>query len=192
MLLEHLFLFIIWLVFYALHSLLASDWIKKRIGIKAQSYRLLFGIFSSISFVGLLLYTASVYSVLVFTPIPVSQYLGLMMAAIGIFVIKRAFRKYSFKAFMGLKAENHETLITSGMQAYVRHPLYTGTIALFIGYFIFNPLASNLVMLLSLFLYLPFGIRSEERKLISAYGQAYLAYRKDTPSIIPSMKHKRK
>jgi protein-S-isoprenylcysteine O-methyltransferase Ste14 len=192
MLLEHLFLFIIWLVFYALHSLLASDWMKMRMGIKAQSYRLLYGLFSSISFAGLLFYTASIYSTFIFKPSPISQYLGLIMAAIGIFVIKRAFRNYSFKAFMGLKAEQHEALITSGLQAHVRHPLYTGTIALFIGYFIFNPLASNLVMLISLCVYLPFGIRSEERKLISAYGQVYLDYQKDTPSIIPSFKRKRK
>jgi len=79
-------------------------------------------------------------------------------------------------------------LKTTGIQAKIRHPLYSGTLLIFIGYFIFNPQLTNLIMLLSLFIYLPVGIRLEEKKLIDTFGEDYLRYKEKTPSLIPKLK----
>jgi len=125
-------------------------------------------------FILLMLYTAATYSVLIFAPGPISTYIGLMLTTVGIFILKRSFRNYNFKKFIGLKEEESSMLKTTGIQAKIRHPLYSGTLLIFIGYFIFNPQLTNLIMLLSLFIYLPVGIRLEEKKLIDTFGEDYL------------------
>ncbi len=44
----------------------------------------------------------------------------------------------------------------------------------------------NLTTLISLFVYLPFGIWLEEKKLIRHFGQAYLDYRQKVPALFPN------
>lgn len=110
------------------------------------------------------------------------------MATMGIFIIKRAFRNYSTGVFLGLKAEPETgELVTEGLQNKVRHPLYSGTILIFLGYFIYNPLLSSFVSLLALFIYLPIGIRLEEKKLIEKFGQAYIDYKNEVGAIFPNL-----
>lgn len=190
MLLEHIILFLAWVSYYAIHSLFASSWMKSRIKLKANTYRLFYSLSASLLFGLVMLYTATTYSVLIFPPSNEGTYIGLMLSAVGIFVIKRSFRQYSFREFMGLKSEEHANLNIEGIQATIRHPLYAGTFLLFIGYFVFNPQFSNLVMLISLLLYLPFGIRFEEKKLIDQFGENYLEYKKSTPALLPKFKRK--
>ena len=190
MLEEHVLLFFIWILYYVLHSLLASNWLKAKVKLKPKSFRLIYSMIASILLFLVLLLTATTYSQLIFMPGPIANYAGLMLSAIGIFILKRSFRQYSLREFVGLKVEEHPKLNTNGIQSKIRHPLYTGTILLFLGYFIFNPQFSNLVMLLSLFLYLPFGIHFEEKKLIEVFGEDYATYKKQTPAILPNFKKK--
>ncbi len=190
--LDHLILFLGWLLFYGIHSALASEKVKTSIPISARIYRLLYNFISTVLFFSLLLLGAMIYSVLLFPPSDVNNYLGLMLAAVGLFVIKRAFRNYNTRAFLGLKKSLHEELKTEGIQSKIRHPLYTGTILLVIGYVLFNPLLTSLVILVALLVYLPFGIHWEEKKLIKLYGEAYEEYRKQVPALIPSFNLKKR
>lgn len=186
MIVQHIILLLIWLFYYGLHSLLASHKLKEKVALSSKNYRLLYSLFSFILLFLLVIYTATIYSFLVITPSKVTTYLGLMITAIGVFILKRSFRKYSLREFLGLKdKDKNERLISTGIQSKIRHPLYLGTILVVLGYFFFNPQASNFIILLATLVYLPFGIKWEERKLIDQFGEEYLVYKKTTPALIP-------
>ena len=141
---EHIILFLAWIIYYAMHSIFALNSVKQRIGLSQKSYRSIYSLIAGLLLMMLLLYGATIYSVLIFAPSNVSTYFGLMLSATGIFVLKRSFRNYSLKEFLGIKAESKEAeLVLTGMQAKLRHPLYLGTILLVLGYFIFNHCVIN-------------------------------------------------
>lgn len=190
MLLNHLIFFCCWALFYAIHSLLASTGVKTKISLNQRTYRLAYSTFSILSFTIILLLGASIYSGFVLPPSPITTYVGLMIATFGLFVIKRSFRNYSLRVFLGLKKESpsDQILKKDKLQSKIRHPLYTGTILLFLGYFIYNPLLVNLISLIALLAYLPIGIRLEEKKLIQQFGEEYLRYKEDIPALFPKIK----
>lgn len=190
--LDHTILFLAWGVFYTLHSVLLLPSIKARINLNPKTYRLLYNLISLIIIALVLFVGAIIPSPLVMVPTQIHFYIGLMMATMGIFIIKRAFRNYSTGVFLGLKTENVDAqLITEGLQRKVRHPVYSGTILIFLGYFIYNPLLSSFVTLLALLIYLPIGIKLEEKKLVDKFGKAYIDYQQDVPAIFPII-YKRK
>lgn len=184
--LDHVILFLGWAVFYTLHSVLLLPKVKAKIGLKPKTYRLLYNLISLLVIALVLLVGAIIPSPLLMVPTPIHFYIGLMMATLGIFVIKRAFRAYSTSVFLGFKVEpEDQKLVIDGLQRKVRHPLYSGTILIFLGYFIYNPLLSSFVTLLALFIYLPIGIHLEEKKLIQKFGQTYVDYKKRVPALFP-------
>ncbi|MGW8121493.1 methyltransferase family protein [Roseivirga echinicomitans] len=192
MLINHLIFFGCWVLFYTAHSLFASNGFKDKVPLSPRTYRLIYSTFSTIAFAFILLLGASIYSAFVLAPNPITTYFGLMLATLGLFVIKRSFRNYNLRVFLGFKKEtpSDQSLKKDKLQSKIRHPLYAGTILLFLGYFIYNPLLINLVSLAALIAYLPFGIRLEEKKLIQQFGDEYLQYKKDTPSLFPQIKFK--
>lgn len=183
----HFFYFVLWLFYFGLHSALATTRVKSAVGLSSQQYRLVYNLLAVVLLLGLLFYGAVLESNFLFAPNQINFYIGLLLAATGIFVIKRAFRKYHTKAFLGLKTETHNQLHTHGLQKHVRHPLYSGTLLLVTGYFLFHPLLSNLMVWLAMCIYIPIGIIWEEKKLITAYGEAYLRYKRNTPAIFPNL-----
>ncbi len=190
--LDHTILLLGWGVFYALHSALLLPKVRDSVGVTPRTYRILYNLISLITLGLVLVIGAVISSPLVMVPGPIHFYVGLMMATMGIFIIKRAFRNYSTGVFLGLKPEkDQEQLVTEGLQKKVRHPLYSGTILIFLGYFIYNPLLSSFVTLLALLIYLPIGIRLEEKKLITRFGQVYIDYKKEVPAIFPSIFRKK-
>jgi protein-S-isoprenylcysteine O-methyltransferase Ste14 len=85
-----------------------------------------------------------------------------------------------------VRKDEDARLESEGVHAYVRHPLYLGTLATLWSVFLFFPLLSNLLACLSITVYTLIGIRLEEQKLLEIYGEAYAAYRRRTPMLIPS------
>ncbi len=74
-------------------------------------------------------------------------------------------------------------LVTSGPYAYVRHPIYTGVLAMFIGTTLVHPLAAApSVILLAYFL---FSARREERDMERQFPEAYPAYKKRSKMLVP-------
>ncbi len=119
---------------------------------------------------------------------PVTQfakYLGMVLASWGVILIIASFRQISLSAFLGLRKESDTGLVTTGLHAHMRHPIYTGTILLFLGMFISVPSLSVLTATIAVFLYLPLGIYWEEQKLIDTYGEEYLEYKKSVKAIVP-------
>ncbi|QEH31807.1 hypothetical protein OJF2_02720 [Aquisphaera giovannonii] len=74
-------------------------------------------------------------------------------------------------------------LRTTGIYGWVRHPVYTGLLAMFL----LGPTLSldRLTVFLAALAYLSVGIPVEERKLIRLFGDAYVEYRRRVPALLP-------
>jgi methanethiol S-methyltransferase len=74
-------------------------------------------------------------------------------------------------------------LRTTGIYGYVRHPVYTGLLAMFL----LGPTLSldRLTLFLAASAYLAVGIPVEERKLIRLFGDDYVEYRRRVPALLP-------
>jgi protein-S-isoprenylcysteine O-methyltransferase Ste14 len=80
-------------------------------------------------------------------------------------------------------------LVTGGLYAYVRHPLYTAGLV----FIWFSPeMTINRLALWSVFtLYIMLGAFFEERKLLKDFGAAYAEYKSKTPMLIPKIANRK-
>ncbi|MCL6258477.1 isoprenylcysteine carboxylmethyltransferase family protein [Aquiflexum sp. TKW24L] len=190
----YLILVILWVLFYATHTWLASLNIKRKIkgwmGSRYIWYRLLYTVFSTVFIFGILLFSSSYSQIHILTTTSFTTYLGYVLASFGTIIIVRSFKSFSKRKFVGLEPhddlEKSEDFITTGLHAYVRHPIYSGTVLIFLGFFFYDPTLSSAVHVGMLFLYLPIGIHYEEKKLIEIYGEKYIQYKKKVASLIPT------
>lgn len=75
-------------------------------------------------------------------------------------------------------------LVTSGPYAYVRHPIYGGTLLAMLG----SAMGQSVLWLLPVIVYTPRFIRSarqEERLLLAQFPQSYRAYMQRTKMLLP-------
>lgn len=82
----------------------------------------------------------------------------------------------------------HESLMTMGPYALIRHPLYLGTFLIFIGHGFMSCLVPGLLIVgvAWMLLYWP-AVREEEEFLIAKYGDEYLEYQANVPALIPRL-----
>jgi len=186
-----------WGLFGLLHSLLAAGGVKRYftvlLGRYAGYYRVLY---SLLAFLSLGMVIAVQFSVKSFYLIsfPLVKYLaGIAMGVPGAILMIVCIRKYFFnlsgiKAFFG--RDEGPKLESGGVHAYVRHPLYLGTLATLWSIFLFFPLLSNLLACLAITMYTLIGLRLEEKKLLKVFGKEYAAYRRRTPMLIPNLRRR--
>lgn len=166
---------------------------QKRLKNKFKYYRLSYNIFSTITFLFILWYAAGIPVEMVFSKNPVTNYVGLSLAVFGVIIGKRGFKPYDTGEFIGISqlkkndTENEEIgeLKKDGLLGKVRHPLYSATILLAMGFWLFSPSIANTITVGSALIYLIIGIQLEEKKLISHFGQDYLDYKKNVPMLVP-------
>lgn len=176
----------LWLLYYLLHSALAS--LKtKSVFPESFNYRLFYTIVSVLLLAPLVFAHWKLSSWLLF---PTG--LGTKLVSIGFgytaFVLfKQSAKAMDIKAFIGLKQEE-SSLITSGILGRVRHPLYLATFLLLVGFVLYQPSSLNAAILLSTTIYLPMGIMWEEQKLVKQFGDEYREYRKNVPAFFPRLK----
>lgn len=185
------FLVLGWFIYFFLHSLLASKKAKQvakgLMGATFKYYRLLYVLISVVGLLAILYLNANINSSDYFNSHGPIRYLSLMFAAFGVIVIKVSFRSYLFSSFIGITEENLNDLKITGLLGSIRHPIYSGTILIVIGYFLFSPNFPTLVSTICVFAYLPIGIYLEEKKLIGIFGDRYLKYRKEVPALFPRL-----
>lgn len=189
---KFIFLIFGWIVYFFLHSLLADHSVKgyleKHVGKLFQFYRIFYSLLSIAGLLFLLFINGSIHSTQLITPSNITRYVSLMLATVGILIIKAAFKQFSFGGFLGLKNDDQDEFQSNGILNHIRHPLYLGTILIVIGFWLFSPNLSTLVSTGCVLLYLPVGIWLEERKLIMKYGDTYKEYKKKVPALFPKIK----
>ncbi len=190
--LQHFYLIVLWGVYYAMHSALASDLLKTFLLKKKVSLNTWRVIYSFISVIGLILifYRMATVSDWRFWPenIP-TKLTSMVLTTYGLILIRIIFKGQSIKHFSSKddRFNQYEKLITTQIYSKVRHPLYSATLLIMIGMFLFIPKVSTLIALSTTICYLFVGIYFEERKLIKKYGETYLNYKDKVPAIIPKI-----
>jgi len=186
---DYLWLVLLWIIYFTLHSVMASTQIKKYIfslGLKDQYYRMIYNIFAFLSLIPVIIISSTINSEFVFYPNSFTKITGMILAGWGVVIARMALKSYDLKAFLGLGNLSPENdFKTDGLLKSVRHPLYTGSILLIIGYFIYNPKFSSLISSCMLIIYFLIGIQFEEKKLIKTFGKKYINYKMKTPMLIP-------
>ena len=181
------------LAYFAVHSLLAAESVKRRVlartGWSRATYRLCYNAIALAGFAGVM----GLYWTLPAWPLwednRWTTIAGWLIILAGVAVIYLAMRPYDTAEFIGLRAPEHAAglgnLSTDGLNAYVRHPLYFGTLLCLWGYLLETASGNALVLALVGTIYIYVGARLEERKLIAAFGEEYRRYRASTPMLIP-------
>ena len=181
---------IAWLLYFALHSLLAADGVKRyaerTIPAVYSRYRLWYSLFAFAGLLVLLVWTLVRPGRQLFAP----WYGGALLVALGAWITMAAFKNYNIREFFGLSKApvvRHAALQTTGLHAWVRHPLYSGALCLFPGVALCLPYAAYWAGVLALLVYLPVGIYLEEQKLVKQFGEGYVTYRKRVKALIPGV-----
>jgi protein-S-isoprenylcysteine O-methyltransferase Ste14 len=188
----NLLMILSWVLFYSLHTALASGKLKRFLEAKwpqeMKWYRLFYTVFSLVLFIAILVQALFLPHQLLVKGSPYLSYGGYMLATLGVVLTSRSLKEISLSSFIGLSGEDlgaREQLIIRGIYAKVRHPLYLGLVLIFLGYFLVSGTVGALIHLSCLIGYLPFGIYYEEKNLLKKYGSAYSDYRKSVPAIFP-------
>ncbi len=185
-----------WIVWCTVHSLLitatVNDWIQRKGGRYQALYRLAYIIFSLLSLLPVLGLEHHFDQKVVFVwhgPWRLLQG-GLLLYALVMFWGGK--QVYDLDYFLGLaqwrayrqRASLAEFSFRSrGVLQYVRHPWYSGGIALLLA---LEPVTDlSLVSRTILILYLVVGTILEERKLVRELGPRYEQYRSRVPMLVP-------
>jgi len=185
---DYLIIFILWLLFYATHSILATNGVKKLMAKffgGDRIYRLLYSVFSTLCLIfifGFILKSRPVY---VIESSGWLRYSGMVLGAWGTIILTLSFKEISTLSFLGLKKDQKKGLVTHGIHSQMRHPIYSGTLLIFMGMFLFIPSYQFLITLASLIIYLPIGISLEENKLMEEFGEDYKIYKSKVKIFTP-------
>ena len=193
---DYIVLALSWAIFYSLHSILAASKLKRILEVKLGKaykwYRLFYSFLSTVLFLGIVFQSLFIPNQILLTKSPFLTYVGYMMAALGTIIAIKASKEISLSSFLGTNLDHlsktGEKLIITGWYARMRHPLYSGLILIFLGYFLVAGTLASGIHLLCLLLYLPFGIYNEEQKLIALFGDEYRDYQQKVPTVIPRFK----
>jgi protein-S-isoprenylcysteine O-methyltransferase Ste14 len=104
--------------------------------------------------------------------------LSFVLIGAGFWVIAAAWRVLH-------AAQQRRTLATTGLYAHVRHPQYVGFVMVLVGFLIQWPTLLTLAMFPLLVVMYVRLARQEECEALTAFGEAYAAYRARVPAVLP-------
>lgn len=183
-----------WLLYFSLHSFLASltakRWLATRFPAFNFAYRVFYNIVSLLAIVPILWFMHKLNGPRLWAWPDELAWLANGLAILAAIGFIWSFRYYGAADFLGLaqlktkqKADNeHQALAISPLHRHVRHPWY------FFGLVILwtrDMTPAFFISALAITTYLIIGSRLEERKLIYFYGDAYREYRRRVPALIP-------
>ncbi len=175
-----------------IHSLLASLQVKALVSALFgktgdRLYRLFYNAFAAITIVPILALPFALPDVIWYSiPAPWANLMRvvqlLALGLLGISILQTGpFELLGLSQILGSKQK--ETLNSSGMYGYIRHPIYTFSMIVIW----FNPsmTVNSAALILAFTLYFIFGAMVEERKLVKVLGQEYRDYQAKTPMFVP-------
>jgi len=185
-----------WAAWCAVHSLLISrtftDWLHRRLGEQAAWFRLGYVLFSAATLLPLLVLTLTAPQQPLFAWPGPWRAVQAVLLGYSLLMFLGGARRYDLAYFTGLrqiralrqgKSVPAPEFRTGGILRFVRHPWYSGGLALV---WAAGPVTTvNLAVKLILSLYLVVGTLLEERKLVAVWGEAYRQYQRRVPRLIP-------
>lgn len=119
--------------------------------------------------------------------LPVYYWVGFALTACGLaFTVgARVYLGSNWSGSVQVKA-NHE-LVRRGPYRWVRHPIYTGLLAAFLGSGLALDEWRGLLAFVIVFAGLWYKLKLEERWMIETFGDSYLDYRKHSKALIPGI-----
>lgn len=188
----------LWIIYCVLHSVLASQAVKKIMQQRMKNYkwyRLWYTIIAFLFLVALIYYQIRIPTLQLFALNNFVIIAGSIISFAGLVLMGICIRKY-FMSLSGLRSlvieEYSNELQITGIHKYIRHPLYLGTFIFIWGLLLLLPCLSLLITNVIITVYTLIGIELEEQKLILEFGKDYLNYRRTVPKLIPSFKSNRK
>lgn len=115
---------------------------------------------------------------------PALRTAGVATMALAVAVLWLALRAFGRSYRLGVDDERPGELVTSGIFAYSRHPVYLGLGLFFLGSFLIYPNAFFFWMFLGAAGTLEFMARKEEQQLTLRHGEAYRAYARQVPKYL--------
>ncbi len=190
------FLALLWISWCVLHSLLiaapVTPWIRKRGGFLQGGHRLFYIVFSTATLIPIVWYQYSLPQKLLFSWHGWWRVWQFALLAYALVMFWFGTRNYDMRYFLGIsqwqqyrkgKAVRPLPFACSGILRYVRHPWYSGTMALLWGA---GPITDvSLIAKIILSLYLVAGTLLEEHKLRRELGDIYIQYCRQVPMLIP-------
>jgi protein-S-isoprenylcysteine O-methyltransferase Ste14 len=185
----------LWIIWCAVHSLLITTRVQQWVVCQEKAwrglYRLGYVCFSMASLACLILYTASLRQ----HPLTLPGWMHLVQALLFVYALVMFIagaKVYDLQTFLGIRqwqdfrAGRESTsphFVTAGVLRYVRHPWYSGGIALLWSV----PGLTDLTLLTRTILscYLLVGTILEENKLKKSLGESYRSYCLQVPMLIP-------
>jgi methanethiol S-methyltransferase len=132
---NEIILALLWIGYGVIHSVLASDSVKKIFTIKY--YRLIYNGLAIVLLIPIAYFQITAESKKLMEDSFFNQLLGGIMMASGIFVMYLSFKNYDLKEFIGTDFQDKKQpeLTKEGLSEFVRHPLYVGILLFILGKF---------------------------------------------------------
>ncbi len=179
-----------------LHSVLASHnfkhHVRNLVGAMAfyKLYRLSYNLFAIASFLPIFLMLISFPDRLLYTIPEPWVYITTIIQGLAIFALVAGVMQTGPMEFAGLTQLSPiyddlkpAQLVTSGLYAFVRHPLYSAGLVFI--WFSAEMSINRLVLWIIFSAYIIIGAIFEERKLLIDFGTEYAQYKAKTPMLIP-------
>lgn len=194
MIFESSVLGLLWLVYFALHSLLASlyfkDWVAKHFRSFTPYYRLSYNIFAGVSLLPMFVVMLVWRGEFIILWDGIWSILMNGIAVLALLLFYHSTRFYDMSEFLGtrqIRCREHGTsdkapMCVSPYHRFVRHPWYTFGIVLI---WTRDMDQMQLISSVAMTLYFIVGSLSEEKKLLIFYGEQYSSYQKRVPGLIP-------
>lgn len=117
---------------------------------------------------------------------------AILLFATGFWLYSQSRKNFSAKQLGGLpeviSGHNEQRLVTSGIRAHVRHPVYLGHLCEMSAWSIGTGLAVCYGLTAFAVITGWIMIRLEEKELEQRFGEAYAAYRERVPAVLPKMR----
>lgn len=191
---QMLLLIISWLVYFSLHSLLASIGAKQTVALRwpraMPAYRLVYNLLAVVLLAVPLGLSLGASGPWLWRWSGVASYLSLTLSAAALVGFFWSLKYYDAREFLGLRqlsernasVDDQEQFQLSPLHRWVRHPWYFFALVIIWTRDMNAPVLVTATMLT---LYFIIGSRLEERKLIRYHGEIYRRYRKQVPGLVP-------
>jgi protein-S-isoprenylcysteine O-methyltransferase Ste14 len=193
---ELLILALLWIAWCGLHSLLIGRRVqacaRRIMGPFGRAYRILYILLSIFTLLPVLWYQWTMPQRVILTATPALHLVQAVLFLYGTLMFYLGARVYDLRTFLGIsqwrerEGGGHGQPLpfhTDGILARVRHPWYSGGIALIWGFGAITDVFLLTRILLTAYLF--FGTLLEEQRLIAELGDPYRAYRRTVPMLIP-------